>query len=166
MVKIPYLLARKPLQKTLSKTIKQADEHLNASTRRDQMDIRKITLPALVAILIALSAFPVIAYQKQSAAVPGEALISDGDETTAIQLSGLFAVEVTSTGVGTILIKRSEDNITWITAKTLTNTVAGDQRKFVYEPFGDGNIFKMEKAWYKAVLSDPTSGSFYVRLVK
>jgi hypothetical protein len=131
------------------------------------MDIRKITLPALVAILIALSALPVIAYQKQSAAVPGEALISDGDETTAIQLAGLFAVEVTSTGVGTILIRRSEDNSTWITVKTITNTVAGDQRKFVYEPFGDGNVLKMEKVWYKAVLSgNPSSGSFRVRLVK
>lgn len=120
----------------------------------------------LTAALILLSASTIGAFQKQSAAVPGEALKVDTNETSAVQMSGVFAVEVTSTGIGTIDIKRSENNSTWITVKTLTNTAAGDQRKYLYESFGDGQL-SMDKAWYKAVLNgDPSSGSFRVRFVK
>lgn len=126
--------------------------------------MRKYIVPFLTIVLVALS-INVYALQKQSAAAPGEVLDSDGDETTAVQMAGLFAVEVTSTGVGTIQIKRSEDNSTWIVVKTLTNSAVGDQRKYLYEYFGDEDSSK--GAWYKAVLSgDPTSGSFRVRLVK
>ena len=126
--------------------------------------MRKYIVPFLTIVLVALS-INVYALQKQSAAAPGEVLDSDGDETTAVQMAGLFAVEVTSTGVGTIQIKRSEDNSTWIVVKTLTNSAVGDQRKYLYEYFGDEDSSK--GAWYKAVLSgNPTSGSFRVRLVK
>lgn len=126
--------------------------------------MRKYIVPFLTIVLVALS-INVYALQKQSAAAPGEVLDSDKDETTAVQMAGLFAVEVTSTGVGTIQIKRSEDNSTWIVVKTLTNSAVGDQRKYLYEYFGDEDSSK--GAWYKAVLSgDPTSGSFRVRLVK
>lgn len=126
--------------------------------------MRKYIVPFLTIVLVALS-INVYALQKQSAAAPGEVLDSDGDETTAVQMAGLFAVEVTSTGVGTIQIKRSEDNSTWIVVKTLTNSAVGDQRKYLYEYFGDEDSSK--GAWYKAVLSgNPSSGSFRVRLVK
>lgn len=126
--------------------------------------MRKYIVPFLTIVLVALS-INVYALQKQSAAAPGEVLDSNGDETTAVQMAGLFAVEVTSTGVGTIQIKRSEDNSTWIVVKTLTNSAVGDQRKYLYEYFGDEDSSK--GAWYKAVLSgNPTSGSFRVRLVK
>ena len=127
--------------------------------------MRKYIVPFLTIVLVALS-INVYALQKQSAAAPGEVLVSDGDETTAVQMAGLFAVEVTSTGVGTIQIKRSEDNSTnWIVVKTLTNSAAGDQRKYLYEYFGDEDSSK--GAYYKAYMSgDPTSGSFRVRLVK
>ena len=126
--------------------------------------MRKYIVPFLTIVLVALS-INVYALQKQSAAAPGEVLDSNGDETTAVQMAGLFAVEVTSTGVGTIQIKRSEDNSTWIVVKTLTNASVGDQRKYLYEYFGDEDSSK--GAWYKAVLSgNPTSGSFRVRLVK
>lgn len=126
--------------------------------------MRKYIVPFLTIVLVALS-INVYALQKQSAAAPGEVLVSDKDETTAVQMTGLFAVEVTSTGVGTIQIKRSEDNSTWIVVKTLTNSAVGDQRKYLYEYFGDEDSSK--GAWYKAVLSgNPTSGSFRVRLVK
>ena len=126
--------------------------------------MRKYIVPFLTIVLVALS-INVYALQKQSAAAPGEVLDSNGDETTAVQMAGLFAVEVTSTGVGTIQIKRSEDNSTWIVVKTLTNSAAGDQRKYLYEYFGDEDSSK--GAWYKAVLSgNPSSGSFRVRLVK
>jgi hypothetical protein len=127
--------------------------------------MRKYIVPFLTIVLVALS-INVYALQKQSAAAPGEVLGSDGDETTAVQMAGLFAVEVTSTGVGTIQIKRSEDNSTnWIVVKTLTNSAAGDQRKYLYEYFGDEDSSK--GAYYKAYMSgDPTSGSFRVRLVK
>ena len=127
--------------------------------------MRKYIVPFLTIVLVALS-INVYALQKQSAAAPGEVLDSNGDETTAVQMAGLFAVEVTSTGVGTIQIKRSEDNSSnWIVVKTLTNASAGDQRKYLYEYFGDEDSSK--GAWYKAVLSgNPTSGSFRVRLVK
>ena len=126
--------------------------------------MRKYIVPFLTIVLVALS-INVYALQKQSAAAPGEVLVSDKDETTAVQMTGLFAVEVTSTGVGTIQIKRSEDNSTWIVVKTLTNASVGDQRKYLYEYFGDEDSSK--GAWYKAVLSgNPTSGSFRVRLVK
>lgn len=126
--------------------------------------MRKYIVPFLTIVLVALS-INVYALQKQSAAAPGEVLDSDGDETAAVQMTGLFAVEVTSTGVGTIQIKRSEDKTNWIVVKTLTNASAGDQRKYLYEYFGDEDSSK--GAWYKAVLSgDPTSGSFRVRLVK
>ena len=126
--------------------------------------MRKYIVPFLTIVLVALS-INVYALQKQSAAAPGEVLDSDGDETTAVQMTGLFAVEVTGTGVGTIQIKRSEDNSTWIVVKTLTNASAGDQRKYLYEYFGDEDSSK--GAWYKAVLSgNPSSGSFRVRLVK
>ena len=126
--------------------------------------MRKYIVPFLTIVLVALS-INVYALQKQSAAAPGEVLDSDGDETTAVQMTGLFAVEVTGDGVGTIQIKRSEDKTNWIVVKTLTNASAGDQRKYLYEYFGDEDSSK--GAWYKAVLSgDPTSGSFRVRLVK
>ena len=127
--------------------------------------MRKYIVPFLTIVLVALS-INVYALQKQSASAPGEVLGSDGDETTAVQMAGLFAVEVTSTGVGTIQIKRSEDNSTnWIVVKTLTNSAAGDQRKYLYEYFGDEDSSK--GAYYKAYMSgDPTSGSFRVRLVK
>ena len=127
--------------------------------------MRKYIVPFLTIVLVALS-INVYALQKQSAAAPGEVLDSDGDATTAVQMAGLFAVEVTSTGVGTIQIKRSEDNSTnWIVVKTLTNSAAGDQRKYLYEYFGDEDSSK--GAYYKAYMSgDPTSGSFRVRLVK
>lgn len=126
--------------------------------------MRKYIVPFLTIVLVALS-INVYALQKQSAAAPGEVLDSNGDETTAVQMAGLFAVEVTSTGVGTIQIKRSEDNSTWIVVKTLTNASVGDQRKYLYEYFGDEDSSK--GAWYKAVLSgNPSSGSFRVRLVK
>ena len=126
--------------------------------------MRKYIVPFLTSVLVALS-INVYALQKQSAAAPGEVLDSNGDETTAVQMAGLFAVEVTSTGVGTIQIKRSEDNSTWIVVKTLTNSAVGDQRKYLYEYFGDEDSSK--GAWYKAVLSgNPSSGSFRVRLVK
>lgn len=126
--------------------------------------MRKYIVPFLTIVLVALS-INVYALQKQSAAAPGEVLDSNGDETTAVQMAGLFAVEVTSTGVGTIQIKRSEDNSTWIVVKTLTNSAVGDQRKYLYEYFGDEDSSK--GAWYKAVLSgNPSSGSFRVRLVK
>lgn len=126
--------------------------------------MRKYIVPFLTIVLVALS-INVYALQKQSAAAPGEVLDSDGDETAAVQMTGLFAVEVTSTGVGTIQIKRSEDKTNWIVVKTLTNASAGDQRKYLYEYFGDEDSSK--GAWYKAVLSgNPTSGSFRVRLVK
>ena len=127
--------------------------------------MRKYIVPFLTIVLVALS-INVYALQKQSAAAPGEVLGSDGDETTAVQMAGLFAVEATSTGVGTIQIKRSEDNSSnWIVVKTLTNASAGDQRKYLYETFGDTD--KSKGAWYKAVLSgNPTSGSFRVRFVK
>ena len=79
--------------------------------------MRKYIVPFLTIVLVALS-INVYALQKQSAAAPGEVLVSDKDETTAVQMTGLFAVEVTSTGVGTIQIKRSEDNSTnWIVVK-------------------------------------------------
>lgn len=126
--------------------------------------MRKYIVPFLTIVLVALS-INVYALQKQSAAAPGEVLDSDGDETTAVQMTGLFAVEVTSTGVGTIQIKRSEDKTNWIVVKTLTNASPGDQRKYLYEYFGDEDSSK--GAWYKAVLSgNPSSGSFRVRLVK
>lgn len=130
------------------------------------MDIKKSALLALVAITICFIPYVVTAFEKQSYAIPGEALKADGDATTAVQMWGVFACEATSTGIGTILIQRSENNSTWVTVKTITNTVAGDQRKYIYESFGDGTL-KFDKAWYKAVLSgDPSSGSFRVRLVK
>jgi hypothetical protein len=126
--------------------------------------MRKYIVPFLTIVLVALS-INVYALQKQSAAAPGEVLDSDGDETTAVQMTGLFAVEVTGDGVGTIQIKRSEDKTNWIVVKTLTNASAGDQRKYLYEYFGDED--SSNGAWYKAVLSgNPTSGSFRVRLVK
>lgn len=127
------------------------------------MNIKKITLLALLVVVVALQAY---AFSKQSASAPGEVLNSDGDVTTATQLSGVFAVEMTSTGVGTVLIQRSENNSTWVTVKTITNTSAGDQRKYIYESFGDGTL-KFDKAWYRAYMSGaPTSGSFRVRLVQ
>ena len=124
---------------------------------------------AIIALMVFGAIFLVIstsfAISKESAAVPGEALLADTDETTPIQMAGVFAVEATSTGIGTLLIQRSEDNSTYITVKTLTNTAAGDQRKYLYETFGDTD--KSKGAWYKAVLSgNPTSGSFRVRFVK
>lgn len=126
--------------------------------------MRKYIVPFLTIVLVALS-INVYALQKQSAAAPGEVLDSDGAETTAVQMAGLFAVEVTGDGVGTIQIKRSEDKTNWIVVKTLTNASAGDQRKYLYEYFGDEDSSK--GAWYKAVLSgNPSSGSFRVRLVK
>lgn len=124
---------------------------------------------AIIALMVFGAIFLVIstsfAISKESAAVPGESLLVDTDETTPIQMAGVFAVEATSTGIGTLLIQRSEDNSTYITVKTLTNTAAGDQRKYLYETFGDTD--KSKGAWYKAVLSgDPSSGSFRVRFVK
>jgi hypothetical protein len=124
----------------------------------------------IVALVIALSLFlgasTILALSKQSAAAPGEALEVDKDETTAIKMAGVFAVEVTSTGIGTIQIKRSEDGSTnWMVVKTLTNTTAGDQRKYLYETFGDTD--RSLGAYYKAYLSgNPTSGTFRVRFVK
>ena len=130
------------------------------------MNIRKSTLSVLAIILLGiLCAIPTMAFQKQNAAVPGEVLDSNGDETTAVWMTGTFAYEQTSTGIGTIQIKRSENKSNWIVVKTYTNTSAGDQRKYLYESMGDGAI--LGGAWYKAVLvGAPTSGSFRVRLVK
>lgn len=130
------------------------------------MNIRKSTLSVLAIILLGIiCAIPAMAFQKQNAAVPGEVLDSDADETTAVWLSGTFAYEQTSTGIGTIQIKRSENKSNWVVVKVYTNTAAGDQRKYLYESMGDGAI--LGGAWYKAVLSGaPTSGSFRVRLVK
>lgn len=130
------------------------------------MDIKKIALSAITIILLVFSSQLSMAYKTQSAAIPGEVLDSDGDATTAVLMSGTFAYEVTSTGIGTILIQRSENNSTWVTVKTLTNTSAGDRRKYLYEAFGE-NGQPNDKAWYKAVMSgDPSSGSFRVRFVK
>ena len=127
--------------------------------------MRKYVIVILAIILVGISA-NILALQKESATAPGEALINDADETTAVLMKGLFAVEVTSTGIGTIQIKRSEDNSTnWVVVKTLTNTAAGDQRKYIYESFGDEDA--SIGAYYKAVLSGaPSSGSYRVRLVK
>lgn len=130
----------------------------------------KDRIAALITALMVFGAIFLVlstafAISKESASVPGEALSADEDETTPIQMAGVFAVEATSTGIGTLLVQRSEDNSTYITVKTLTNTVAGDQRKYLYETFGDTD--RSKGAWYKVVLSgNPTSGSFRVRLVK
>lgn len=130
---------------------------------KDRITASVIALMVLGAMFLVLST--AFAISKESAAVPGEALLADGDETTAVQMAGVFAVEATSTGIGTLLVQRSEDNSTYITVKTLTNTVAGDQRKYIYETFGDTD--RSKGAWYKVVLSgNPSSGSFRVRLVK
>jgi hypothetical protein len=127
------------------------------------MDARKTILSALLVLFIALTAQ---AFSRQSAAIPGEELSRDGDETTAVQMAGTFAVEMTSTGIGTIQIKRSEDKSTWIVVETYTNSSAADRREYMYESFGDGTL-AFDKAWYKAVLSgNPSSGSFRVRLVQ
>ena len=108
----------------------------------------------------------IFALTRESATAPGEALKADTNETTAVRMYGLFACEVTSTGVGTIQIKRSENGTTnWVVVKTLTNTSAGDRRVYLYEAFGD--IDRSPGAYYKAYMSgNPASGSFRVRLVK
>jgi hypothetical protein len=126
-------------------------------------------IPAIIAVLVVSALFavitPIYALTKQTAAVPGEVLDSDGDETTPAKFWGVFAYEVTSTGVGTILIQRSEDNSTYMTVKTLTNTSAADKRGYLYEAFGD--IDQSSGVYYKAVMSgDPSSGSFRFRFVK
>jgi len=129
----------------------------------------KIT-SAIIALIFALTLVigvtSIFAMTKQSYAAPGEALLVDTNETTAVQMAGVFAVEVTSTGIGKIDIKRSEDGSTnWVIVKTLTNTAAGDKRKYFYETFGDTD--SSSGAYYKAVLNgDPDSGSFRVRFVK
>ena len=130
------------------------------------MTIKKITLPVLAVIFLAfLCAIPAVAFQKQNAAAPGEVLDVQDEETTPIFLSGTFAMEVTSTGIGTLQIKRSEDKTNWVIVKTLTNGSATEQRKYLYESMGDGTP-RLEGAWYKAVLSTLTSGSYRVRMVK
>lgn len=127
---------------------------------------KSIILATIFTVLLSIFSISVIqAFQKQSAAIPGEVLDSNGDETTAVLMGGLIAVEMTSTGIGTIDIKRSQDKSTWITVKTYTNTSAGDRRKYIYENCGDGTLGRMDKVWYKAVLNgDPSSGSFRVRM--
>ena len=130
------------------------------------MLIKKMTLPALAAIFFAiLFTIPTMAFQKQNAAAPGEVLDVQDEETTPLYLSGTFALEVTSTGIGTIQIKRSENKATWIVVKELTNGSATEQRKYLYESLGDDGS-RLEGAWYKAVLSTLTSGSYRVRMVK
>lgn len=130
------------------------------------MTIKKITLPVLAVIFLAfLCAIPAVAFQKQNAAAPGEVLDAQDEETTPIFLSGTFAMEVTSTGIGTLQIKRSEDKTNWVIVKTLTNGSATEQRKYLYESMGDSTP-RLEGAWYKAVLSALTSGSYRVRMVK
>lgn len=112
-----------------------------------------------------ISVIPIYALTRESAAVPGEVLDADADATTPVKFWGTFAYEATSTGVGTILIQRSEDNVTYITVKTLTNTSAGDRRGYLYEAFGD--IDRSSGAYYKAVVSgSPASGSWRFRFVK
>lgn len=122
----------------------------------------------IVTLIVSISVIGhnLYALQKQSAALPGEIFDANADETTPVQMKGLFAVEMTSSGIGTILIKRSEDAVTYYTVKSYTNTAAGDRRKYLYESFGDGTD-SSAGAYYKAVMSGAlTSGTFRVRFVK
>ena len=126
--------------------------------------MKKFTIAFLTVVLMIISA-NIYALQKQSAASPGEVLDSDTDATTPVLMKGVFAVEMTSTGVGTINIQRSEDGTTYHTVKAFTNTAAEERRKYLYESFGDEDSSK--GAWYKAVMSgNPSAGSFRVRLVQ
>lgn len=125
----------------------------------------KIFIIVTLIVSISVIGHNIYALQKESATSPGEIFDADGDETTAILVRGVFAVEMTSSGIGTILIKRSEDGTTYYQVKSYTNTSAEERRKYLYESFGDGDSSK--GAYYKAVMSgDPTSGSFRVRIVK
>jgi len=124
------------------------------------------TIAAVVAFLAAVVVVSTIGYtfSRENAPYPGEVLDTQNDATTPVLMKGVFAVEVTSTGVGTITIKRSEDGTNYITVKTLTNTAATEQRKYLYESFGD--VDKGNGAYYKAVVTTLTSGSYRVRFVR
>lgn len=104
------------------------------------------------------------ALSRQSAENPGESLSSQYSTTTPVLMYGVFAVEVTSTGVGTIYIQRSEDGTTYKRVKTLTNASPTEQRKYLYETFGDTD--KSKGAWYRAWVQTLSSGSYVVRFVK
>ena len=116
------------------------------------------------AVLVLFCVTGIYALSKQTAAYPGEVLDAQDEYTTAMQFAGVFAVEVSSTGVGTLTIERSENNSTWHTVKTLTNASAGEQRKYLYETFGDTD--RSAGAYYRVFLTTLTSGSYRVRLVK
>ena len=121
-----------------------------------------LVFAALVMVLFAVTG--IYALSKQTAAYPGEVLDAQDEYTTAMQFAGVFAVEVSSTGVGTLTIERSEDNSSWHTVKTLTNSSAGEQRKYLYETFGDTD--RSAGAYYRAYLTTLTSGSYRVRFIK
>lgn len=121
-----------------------------------------LVLAALVLVLFSVTG--IYALSKQTAAYPGEVLDAQDEYTTAMQFAGVFAVEVSSTGVGTLTIERSEDNSSWQTVKILTNSSAGEQRKYLYETFGDTD--RSAGAYYRAYLTTLTSGSYRVRFVR
>jgi hypothetical protein len=112
------------------------------------------------------------ALQKQNAAAPGTVLDSATEQTTSVLMKGVFAIEVTSTGVGTLSIYRSEANSAavtgtdWVKVKTITNASAGDKRIYMYESFGDAFGDASPGAWYVVYLTTLTSGSYRVRLVR
>lgn len=118
----------------------------------------------IMGVILIVSIKDVNALSKQSAAYPGQSLAVQYSTTSPIQIGGVFAVEVTSTGVGTISIQRSEDGTNYNTVKTLTNASSTEQRKYLYETFGDTD--RSAGAWYRAYLTTLTSGSYRVRFVK
>ena len=128
--------------------------------------MKRYALVGTILFLTVILAGQIYAVTRENASPPGEVLDAATETTTAVRMYGVFAVEVTSSGVGTILIERSEDNSTnWVTVKTLTNTSSTEQRKFLYENQGDEGG-RGGGAWYRAYLNTLTSGSYRVRLVK
>ncbi len=126
---------------------------------------KSIILSVILLLGVVLAGPTLNALTKETAPPPGEVLDVQDEATTAIKLPGTFAVEVSSTGVGTIKIYRSESgSANWLVVKTLTNTSAGDQRKYLYEYFGDDG--RGGGAWYKAVVTTLSSGSYRIRFVK
>lgn len=122
------------------------------------------TCVLVAGILFIVSIKDVNALSRQSAESPGESLAAQYSTTTPVLMYGVFAVEVTSTGVGTIYIQRSEDGTNYKRVKTLTNASATEQRKYLYETFGDTD--RSRGAWYRAWVETLTSGSYVVRFVR
>lgn len=130
---------------------------------KDKITSAIIALMFLLTLVVGASS--VFALSKESSSAPGEAMSSDADETTAVQMAGVFAVEMNSTGLGTIDLKRSEDGTNYYTVKTYTKSSTKDLRKYFYETFGD--LDSGSGAYYKLVLDgDLSSGSLRGRLVQ